>query len=381
MFFIFSIFSRFYYFIIDSKKHLGKNKTIVKRFLYKIHKEMRFPMSEITIKDIAKHAGVSVATVSRVVNGFPGVSPATMDRVNKAIADLNYVPNATARSLKIDRTNLLAMLVSNISNSHFTSMAKTIESCCRQQHFNILLCNTEDDPDIELEYLKRLTELRVDGIILNTTGLNDAYVCSLSHTIPMVLVDRSIEDPDFAGDFVGSNGFDGMKLLTSHLIERGHRRIGIISSNQHVSTGRERYAGFVDAMKMAGITVDDRYPYKYAGKLFNEEDGISGARYLMSLKVPPTAIVAANNNMAIGVYKYLGSQNISVPDAVSVVSYGNISNSDLFPVIPTFTTLNPTFIGEKTATLLLSRIQDNTRSKREVIFEPLLLVNESTRSI
>lgn len=128
-------------------------------------------MSEITIKDIAKHAGVSVATVSRVVNGFPGVSPATMDKVNKAISDLNYVPNATARSLKIDRTNLLAMLVSNISNSHFTSMAKTIESCCRQQHFNILLCNTEDDPDIELEYLKRLTELRVDGIILNTTGL------------------------------------------------------------------------------------------------------------------------------------------------------------------------------------------------------------------
>ena len=85
--------------------------------------------------------------------------------------------------------------------------------------------------------------------------------------------------------------------------------------------------------------------------------------------------------MAIGVYKYLSAQNISVPDTVSVVSYGNISNSDLFPVIPTFTTLNPTFIGEKTATLLLSRIQDNTRSKREVIFEPLLLVNESTRSI
>ena len=338
-------------------------------------------MSEVTIKDIAKYAGVSVATVSRVVNGFTGVSSATVDKVNKAIDELNYVPNATARSLKIDRTNLLAMLVSNISNSHFTSMAKTIESCCRQQHFNILLCNTEDDPAIELEYLKRLTELRVDGIILNTTGLNDAYICNLSHTIPMVLVDRSINDPNFAGDFVGSNGFDGMKLLTSHLVERGHRKIGIISSNPHVSTGQERYAGFVDAMKMAGISVDDHYPYKYAGKLFNEEDGIAGAHFLMNLDTPPTAIVVANNNMAIGVYKYLSSHNISVPDTVSVVSYGNISNSDLFPVIPTFTTLNPTFIGEKTATLLLSRIHDNSRSKREVIFEPLLLVNESTKFI
>ncbi len=338
-------------------------------------------MADITIKDVAKCAGVSTATVSRVINGAIGVRPKTVERVNKAIAQVNYVPNAAARNLKTDTTKMIGLLISNISNSHFTSMAKIIETILHKDGYSMVVCSTDDDPNLELDYLSRLMSLRVDGLILNTTGQNDDFISGLSHNLPIALVDRSITTPNFLGDFVGSNNFEGVYALTKHLIGYGHRKIGIITSNLHVSTGQERLSGFQKAMLEIGISVDGAYPYRYDSQYFNIEGGVEGCRYLMSLKTPPTAIVVANNTMAVGVYTYLHDNHILTPDDVSVVSYGNISNSELFRTEPTYATLSPYFIGEKAAKLLLSRIEDPTRSNREVIFEPFLVVNESTRSL
>lgn len=336
-------------------------------------------MSNVTIRSVAKQAGVSVATVSRVINQAPGVRPKTVKKVNEAIAATNYIPNSVARNLKTDATKTIGFLISNISNSHFTSMAKTIESFMREKDYSIIVCSTDDDPDIELSYIHRLLGLRVDGLILNTTGQNSAYITELSHILPMVLVDRSISTPSFTGDFVGSNNFDGIQTLTKHLIKNGHRKIGIITSNLQVSTGQERLAGFQAAMQTIGIKADSDYIYRYDSNYFNEESGIDGCQYLMSLQDPPTAIVVTNNAMAIGAYKYLLAKGISVPGDVSVVSYGNISNSELFRTEPTYVTLNPVFMGEKAAKLLLSRIENPELSNREVIFEPLFIENNSTR--
>lgn len=336
-------------------------------------------MKDITIKDIALSAGVSVATVSRVINGVKNVKPATVDKVLATIAATGYVPNATAQQLKSDSTKVIGLLVSNISNSHFTTMAKTIDHVLHKSGYNIIVCNTNDDQSLEREYLHRLLSLRVDGIIINTTGQNDEYISNLSSMIPMVLVDRNITYNGFIGDFVGSNGYGGVLTLTNHLIELGHRNIAIITSNLKTSTGRERLAGFKAAMQKIGVIVDNKYPYRYDSDFFNIEGGIAGCKALMSLKKPPTAIVIANNAMAIGAYKYLHSCGISVPDQISIVSYGTIENSDLFKVEPTYTTLNPAFIGEKAASLLLSRIQDNTKGNREVIFEPVLVTSGTSR--
>jgi LacI family transcriptional regulator len=336
-------------------------------------------MVDTTIKDVAKRAGVSIATVSRVINRVPSVRPETIKRVHDAIADINYVPNATARNLKIDKTKMVGLLISNISNAHFTSMAKSVEKFLRTEGYSVIVCSTDDDPQMELTYLYRLLSLRIEGLILNTTGQNNDYIAEMSHILPIVLVDRSIQSMNFNGDFIGSNNYDGVQSLTRHLIDCGHRKIGIITSNLLVSTGRERLKGFVDTMESIDVEVDENYLYRYDSKFSNVEGGIDGCKYLMSLNERPTAIVAANNDTAIGVYKYLHANHISVPGDVSVVSYGNINNCELFRVEPTYTTLNPNFIGEKAANYLLSRVKNQNLGSREVIFEPLLIINESTR--
>lgn len=172
-----------------------------------------------------------------------------------------------------------------------------------------------------------------------------------------------------------------MFALTRHLIDSGHRRIRFIHPSLIVSTAKERLLGFRDAMRTIGIAVDDAYPYCYEGRHFTEEDGVDGCGYLMSLETPPTAIIAGNNDMAPGIYKYLYQHQIRVPEDISVVSYGNIENSELFRIQPTYATLNPYFLGEKAVAHLLSRIERRDPGKREVIFEAQLIVRDSTRAI
>ncbi|HIR27479.1 MAG TPA: LacI family DNA-binding transcriptional regulator [Candidatus Choladousia intestinigallinarum] len=338
-------------------------------------------MDKITIKDVALRAGVSVATVSRVINNAETVRPETASRVLAAIKETDYIPNAAARNLKTATNPSIGFIVSNISNSHFTQMARTIENILRQSNYSLFIASTDDSPEAERECLRRMVNTNAAGIILNTTGKNDDFVSELSAKTPFVLVDRSISAPEFKGDFVGSNGYGGIQALVRHLFQYGHRDIAFITSDLSTSTGRERLAGFADAMQSIGIQADENYIYRYTSGHFNEEGGAEGCRYLMNLPKRPTAIVVGNNEMAIGVYKYLYHNKISVPGDISVVSYGNITNSDLFRKEPTIVTLDPTFIGKKAANLLLSRIAVPELGNRESIFEPLLRINETTRRI
>lgn len=338
-------------------------------------------MPDITIKDVAKLVNVSIATVSRVINHDPSVRPDTLEKVNRAIKELHYVPNAPARMLKSDKTNIIGLLISDISNSHFTAMAKAMETILHKKGYSVVVCNTDDDAIQELEYLNRLVSLRVDGLILNTTNCNNKYIAELSHLIPIVLIDRNISDSEFIGDIISSNNFAGIQAITQQLIDCGHRKIGIINANLKVSTGLERLNGFVSTMRDVGIKVDEQYSYRYDSDFFNTEGGFLGCKYLMELKDRPSAIVVTNNTMSLGVYKYLRTNNFSVPEDVSVLSYGNIENSELYFVKPGYSTLNPYFIGERAANHLLSRIKQPNTGNREVIFEPTLVLNNSVRNL
>ena len=338
-------------------------------------------MSDITIKDIARRANVSIATVSRVINKEAGVRPKTIEKVERAIQECQYVPNSIARNLKSSTSKTVGLLVSDISNNHFTLMAKVIEMVLREHGYNLIICNTDDSQEQELMYLNRLVGFRVDGLILNITNQNNDYITRLSHSLPVVLVERSISDPNFRGDYIGSNNQAGIEMMTKYLISNGHQRIGIINSELKVSTGRERLAGFINTMKSIGVAVDEHYPYRYDAKLFNLEGGILGCRHLMGLQEPPTAIVVTNNAMSLGVYKYLRTNTIAIPDDVSVLSYGDIENSELFFVKPGYATLNPSFTGETAATHLLSRMSDSGIRTREVILEPSLIVRDSVKAV
>ena len=183
-----------------------------------------------------------------------------------------------------------------------------------------------------------------------------------------------MEHPSFKGDFVDSDNRTGAFKMTRHIIELGHKKIGIIGGQQSISSGSERLTGFHEAMATIGIPVDDSYPYQFVGNFNRSQSGYDGARTLLSLEDPPTALFAMNNELAIGALRYLRTHNIKVPDQVSFACYGNILNSDLYYVQPDNVDMDPKVIGSKMGEMLIERIeQKNNLPNRELRFTPTLM--------
>ena len=333
-----------------------------------------------TIRDVARLAGVSTSTVSRALNAPSCVKHQTLSRIMKAVQECHYVPNTFARNLKTNSSKTIGLLISDISNSHFTSMAKAIETILRENGFSMIVCSTDENPQQELDYLHHMLSSQVDGLILNTTNFNNDQIVEFSSRLPVVLIERNIEEPGFRGDYIGSNNQEGMKEMTQYLLRNGHRKIGLINCETQVSTGRERLQGFVNAMRAAGISAGTDYPYLFDCASFSVENGYTGCAHLMTMEDRPTALLVTNNTLTIGVLKYLRSHQVSVPKDISVMSYGNIEHSDLFCVDLGHAALSPAQIGEKAAGGILSRIEKPNLRNREVIFEPVLMTGQSVCS-
>lgn len=199
-----------------------------------------------------------------------------------------------------------------------------------------------------------------------------------------MLSNRKVEDIDFCGDLVDSDNFDGVFTLTQYLIRHGHKQIGVISGNLAVSTGRERFLGFVSAMKTIHVEVTDDYPHLFKGD-FTAMDGYAGGKALLSQPQQPTAVIVMNNEMMVGALRYFCEAGIAVPQQVSVVSYGSITNGDLFYVRPTHVTLNPVAIGTKLAESIVERIRNRGSQEqminREIRFSPSIVEGNSVAQI
>lgn len=334
-----------------------------------------------TIKDVARIAGVSIATVSRVINNATNVKKDTVEKVNAAISECNFVPNLVARNLKNESTKTIGFLVSDTSNPYFMNIAKKLEDCVRDDGYDILICSTSEDPVQEKNYLNRLIANQAAGIVLNTTGRNNEFICSISENMPIVLLERNIDSPSFTGDFVGSNNYSGIQIIMECLFRNGHSRIGIINGDLNVSTGSERFDAFVSNMRKIGIAVDQDYPYRYDSELFSETGGMRGIEYLMQLPEPPTAVLLSNNSMAVGALKYLRRNDFRIPEDVSFVSFGAITNQELLFVQPSYVSMDDDFVGKKIADCTLSRIQNPRLGKREVVFESSMLFGDSIKNL
>lgn len=326
-------------------------------------------MKKVTIKDVATEAGVSIATVSRVVNNNQTVEPQLREKVFAAIDKMGYVPNAQARSLKSASTSMIGYIVSDISNNYFTSLAYNMEEVVEREGYNIMLFSSNQKKDKELNYLKMLVSNNVAGIVINSSGYNDDYLAMLSQRIPIVSISRKIQNPTYAGDFVDSNNYDGGYKLTEHLIQKGHTRIGVVNGNKRLSTGLERFNGFYSAMSDAGLPIKDEYMV-YGD--FSTTTGYDGMQHLLSLASPPSAVITMNNSTALGAMQYLIDQRISVPKDVSMASYGDINNFNLLRIQPSYVSLNPRTIGTRCGELILDRIQNPQIQQREIIYEPKL---------
>ncbi len=324
------------------------------------------------MREVAKEAKVSVATVSRVLNKSEYVSSDITKRVLQASKKLGYFPNSIARSLKINSTHTIGFLVSDISNPYYITIARAVEEVVKNHNYNLILCSTENKKDRELSYLELLFSKNIDALILNTTGKNDDFIVNMNKTIPMVLINRRIKSPDFIGDVVDTDNTKGTYILTKQLLELGHRDIFVINGPRNLSNAQQRMLGFKQAMLEYSITVDGDYPFQYEGD-FTLDSGYDAIMHLCSLPQKPTAVISLNNMMAIGALKCFKALNINAPEDLSIVSYDSIDNMELIAVRPTVVSFDINKFGTRIGEYILERVKDNNIPNREFVLEPKVI--------
>ena len=330
-----------------------------------------------TIKDVARTAGVSIATVSRVLNNSVSVTEEMKQRVMNTVHQLDYIPNSAAISLKTNRTYTVGFLISDISSEFLISVAHAVQSVLASHHYSMLLCSTENDPDREREYLKMLLSNNVDGIIINATGKNPAYIQEISQKCPIVLCNRKVDDERFIGDLVDTNNFLGSYQLTNHLLQLGHRRIAAICGpTYYLSNAKERFEGFAAAMREAGIDIQQNYPYIFKGE-FCHQSGVDALNYFMSLPQMPTAIVSHNVTMAMGFLAKAYERKLRIPEDVSFASYDDIPNAELMRVRPTAVVFDVKEMGFQIGRAILNRIDHPTLPNHAYIFDPTMVQGNS----
>ncbi len=332
--------------------------------------------ARVTVKDIAKAADVSIATVSRVLNQNYYVSPEITERVLEKAAELGYVPNLIARSLKINVTKTIGFIMSDISNTYHITIAKAVEDVIKQEDYSLMVCSTDNKKERELSYLNLLWSKNVDALILNCTGKNNELIGLMNQSIPMVCVNRKLDISGFHGDVVDTNNFKGAYLLTRQLLQLGHRKIFVVNGTPGLSNSVERFEGFCSAMAEAGLPVTSSYPYQYTGN-FRLESGYQAIEYMCEMSDKPTAVLCMNNMMSIGALKCLKAKGINLPDDLSICSYDGIENMELMATRPSVACFNPYEIGTRVGNAILERITHPRQKNRQFIFEPAMIAGNT----
>jgi DNA-binding LacI/PurR family transcriptional regulator len=325
------------------------------------------------IKDVARRAGVSSATVSRVLAGKPHVRPELRERVWKAVEELGYQPNRVARSLRAQQSRIIGLIISDIQNPFFTSVVRAVEDAAYEGGFSVFLCNSDEDPEKEKMYLDLMRAEKVAGVIVSPTReAGNPFQNVLDDRIPVVTIDRRALGAET--DTVLIDNVGATYNIVSHLIADGHRRIGAVIGTSNITTGRERMEGYVRALTTHGIDVSPELTTQVLPK---EQQGYEATERLLGMSNPPTAIFTGNNLLTIGALKSIHSRNLTIPDDVALAGFDEMRWSSL--IKPGLTVVEqPTYeLGQAAAELLLKRIDDPSRSIHEVILNARLIVRQS----
>ena len=326
-----------------------------------------------TIRDVARQAGVSVATVSRVLNNNPKVKPHLQTRVEQAMQDLDYQPSALAQGMRSQTAQVIGLILPDIGNPFFTSLARAIEDAAHENRYGLLLCNSDEDPEKEQIYAEIMLAQRVAGVILVPASMD---LCEPLQTrdIPLVCVARPI--PECPVDTVLLDCESGSRMVTEHIIELGHRRIGLIVGLWDSIVSQERFQGYKRALEDAGIPFDPDLVH-YGG--LTEEGGYQKALEILKPETRPTALFVTNNDMALGALRAIQAKGIQVPNDLSVASFGDMPCFSLFR--PSLTVIQqPVYeLGREAANLLLRRIRGEAPPSHVLMrLAPMLVVGEST---
>jgi LacI family transcriptional regulator len=331
----------------------------------------------VKIKDVARAAGVSPATVSRVLNGTGKVSPDRAERVRAVVARLVYQPFSPARALRRQATDVWAVIVADIENPFFTLIVRGIEDRAHERGFRVMLCNSDEDLQKEAAYIDVALAERMGGVVIAVASARQSRLAPLlERGVPVVAIDRRPAGHDVACVLVDNKL--GAPEATAHLIAAGAERIACITGPRRVSTANERLAGYEEALRAAGRPVD---PSLVIREDFRPRGGYDAVQRLCSSAQRPDALFVANNLMTVGALRALRDLGLRVPDDVRVVGFDDAPWAAL--VQPPLTVVSqPAYeIGRIAADLLCEAREDPARERREVLLVPELIVRESSGAV
>ncbi len=320
---------------------------------------------KVTIKDIAKIAKVNVSTVSRALNGKPGVSDELRKKILQIAEQMGYSPDMTATGLKKGKTRIVGVLIPDIANPFFAQIARGMEKVFNPVGYHLLLCSTDEDPQHEEENLKTLISQRVEGILaapVDSGGNRFLYEKVLKNDIPLVFFDRIV--PDIDTSYVITDNEAGVRELVEYLHKNGHETLGIITLRSKSFTGRMRLNGALKVCKELKIEVKEEWILDGGS---SQEGAYQAARKLFLLKEKPTALIVSNNLMMLGVMKAIKDLRLKVPEDISIVCFDDSYWNQIFDPPITCVAQEPEQMGLIAATLLLNKVIHDGKNSKTIL--------------
>lgn len=328
------------------------------------------------IRDVAKRAGVAPITVSRVINDSGYVSQEKRERVEAAIAELGYVPNSLARSLRFKKTKTIALILTDVTNPFWTTVARGVEDAASERGFNVILCNTDESEAKQANYLNVLLQKQVDGFILvPARSTAESVVQIQKHGTAVVVLDRTV--PYSEVDLVRGDSEEGAYQLIRLLLDLGHRDIAVLSGPKKVSTAVDRVAGYRRAMAEVGLKTNGALVYH--GE-YIQAGGYEMMQEVLGRQPRPSAVFAANNFIAIGAIKALYDAGLRVPEDMAVVAFDDIPDNLVIEPFLTVVAQEGYEMGRCATDLLLDRLssQESSMAYQEIVLPTKLVIRQSS---
>ena len=328
-----------------------------------------------TIIQIAQMAGVSKTTVSRYINGEAEghISESTQKRIQQAIEELNYRPNDVARSLKRKETDIVGVIVNDISNIFFLPMLKGIEAVLQKADYKMMICNSNISVDQETELIETFLQKQISGLIIIGMNMSVSHIVKMNIDVPTVLFERSASDTPY--DSVVIDDELGVRMAVEHLLETGRKRIAHIAGSLKSAISKKRSEIFLQVMEEHGYRVNSEYIVRGD---YTRDKAYQAMARLCQLPVAPDAVFCSNDLMAIGATKYLMENHYRIPEDIAVVGYDDIEAASL--VTPSLTTIRQPVLelAQKGTKLLLQRMAKKEKAAKHLVLKPELIIRETT---
>ncbi|MBU3172057.1 LacI family DNA-binding transcriptional regulator [Clostridium estertheticum] len=324
----------------------------------------------VGIKDIAIECNVSATTVSRALNNSKEISKKTRELILKTCEEKGYIPNSAARSLILNKTNMIGLLIPDITNQYYAYVSKGVSSYLEKIGYGLVLCNSDRNKDNENRYIDFLAQKRVDGIILIPVKPKASDYKKIIANVPLVMADNYVKDLEVS--YVGNDNYVGARKIVSHMLRQGYRKIGVILGDESSTASNERLKGYKDILTENNIEISNDILLNSSA---NFEDGFKLAEVLINKKVD--AIFTINDSVAMGVMKYAHMNNILIPKDIGIAGYDDIEQASMLTVPLTTVHQKKFELGKIAAKILIEEINNHKTLKQTIILKPELVIRKS----